>query len=63
MVRRKKDRNNGGKKHSWIERNPDSEQELFVTEKSSTAGLSQMTETQQSEGEKNDLSESNDDKD
>ena len=59
----KKDRNNSGKKHTWIELNPDTDQELFITQKTSTAGLSQMTETQQSEEDKDDLSESNDDKD
>ena len=59
----KKDRNNGGKKQSWLEVNTDSEQQLFVTQKTSTAAPSQMTETQQSEGERENLSESNDDKD
>ena len=59
----KKDRSNVGKKQTWVEVHSQSEEEIFVTQKTPTAEHSQMTPTQQSDREKDDISESNDEKD
>ena len=59
----KKDTSNVAKKQSCEEVNLQSEQELFVTQKMSTAEPSQISPTQQSDRDKDDMSQSNDDED
>ena len=51
------------KKQSCEEVNLQSEQELFVTQKMSTAEPSQISPTQQSDRDRDDMSQSNDDED
>ena len=59
----KKDTSNVAKKQSCEEVNLQSEQELFVTQKTSTSGPSQISPTQQSDRDRDDMSQSNDDED
>ena len=50
----KKDRDEVGRKYTWVQVHSQSEEEMFVTQKSATAEDSQMTATQQSHPETDD---------
>ena len=63
LTAQKKDTSNMAKKQSCEEVNLQSEQELFVTQKISTVQPSQISPTQQSDPERDHMSQSNEEED